>query len=117
MPNEAFTADLEKVYNENRSQREIRSAREIRLEDLIHWFSLKYGDNNPEFPEFDPSTQTVLAKNIELSRTWYEVVRGGVRCEACRGARYFKVKTDDPDIDYLRTCEDCEGQGFTEISG
>ena len=88
-----------------------------RLKDLINWLALKYADHNPEFPEYDPTTETALLANIELSRTWYEVVRGGTRCEECLGAGYFKVRSEDPDINYRRTCEKCDGLGFTEISG
>ena len=88
-----------------------------RLKDLIGWLALKYGYHNPEFPEYDPTTETALLANIELSRTWYEVVRGGLRCEDCLGAGYFRVRSDDPDISYRRTCEACDGLGFIEVSG
>jgi hypothetical protein len=42
---------------------------------LIRWLASMYGDNDPIFPHQNDYGHP-LAANIELERTWHEVVRG-----------------------------------------
>lgn len=85
------------------------------LEDLVKWFALKWGDQNPEFPESDPVTGQLLPGNIELSNTWYAVVRDGTKCPVCRGSKYSGVHEVQRDVVELTICANCDGQGFIKF--
>lgn len=84
-----------------------------RLTDLLRWLAAKWGDNNPLFPDRDPSSGQPLPGNVELSRTWYRVIRGGVRCGSCEGSGHFYWDTDIDGVVHLRLCDSCEGRGYT----
>lgn len=52
-----------------------------RLENLVRWLALPYGDNVPIFPHVD-QWGNELAATIELERTYREVVHVAL-CEIC----------------------------------
>ena len=81
--------------------------------DLIMWFSRKWGDDlDPLFPWRDEYTESDLPGNVELSRTWYEIVRDGVPCEVCEGTRGRRVATDQDRVFTFDPCLACGGRGF-----
>jgi hypothetical protein len=86
-----------------------------RYEDLIKWFAAKWDDQNPEFPDVDPVTNQLLPGNVELSETWFMVVRGGERCPVCKGARYETAREVERGVVELTVCEHCEGRGFIKV--
>ena len=47
-----------------------------RLVRLTRWLARSYNDNDPVF-SFTSLKGFELATNVELARTWYDVVRGG----------------------------------------
>lgn len=98
------------TYYRERSERLERGLAAIT--DLLHWFAAKYADNNPLFPEVDGLTGQELPANAELSATWYRVIRGGVRCEECKGAGRLVIPTDERDVAYIESCAACEGRGY-----
>lgn len=47
-----------------------------RLVSLVRWLARSYGDNDPVF-SFTAQGGSELTANVELARTWYDVIRGG----------------------------------------
>lgn len=86
-----------------------------RYENLIKWFALKWDDQNPQFPEVDLVTGKALPENVQLSRTWYDVVRDGARCEVCKGAGYSRSVERGRDVVELTICVLCGGKGFLKF--
>ena len=85
--------------------------------NLIRWFALKYDTNNPVFAYRDPMSGQDLPANQALSKTWFEVVRGGVVCDNCEGIGAVLFETGEPGILRREFCEVCTGLGYHKVAG